>query len=165
VDWQLIILTDVSGSMEPSTVWAALTASVLAGVPALRTRFLTFSTEVIDLTDRLDDPLRLLLEVRVGGGTHIAHALRYARGLVAVPARTMVVVISDFEEGYPVGDLVGEVRALVDGGCAVLGCASLDDRGVARYSVGVAEQLVGAGMPVAALSPLELARWVAERVS
>jgi hypothetical protein len=165
VDWQLIILTDVSGSMEPSTVWAALTASVLAGVPALRTRFLTFSTEVIDLTDRLDDPLRLLLEVRVGGGTHIAKALRYARDQVTVPARTMVVVISDFEEGYPVGDLIGEVRALVDSGCAVLGCASLDDRGVARYSVGVGEQLVAAGMPVAALSPLELARWVGERVS
>ena len=165
IDWRLILLTDVSGSMEPSTVWAALTASVLAGVPALRTHFLTFSTEVIDLTDRLDDPLRLLLEVRVGGGTHIADALRYARGLVTVPNRTMVVVISDFEEGYPVGALIAEVRALVESGCAVLGCASLDDRGTARYCVGVAEQLAAAGMPVAALSPLELARWVGERVS
>jgi hypothetical protein len=164
VDWRLIIVTDVSGSMEPSTVWAALTASILAGVPALRTHFLTFSTEVIDLTDRLDDPLRLLLEVRVGGGTHIAHALRYARGLLTVPNRTMVVVISDFEEGYPVGDLVAEVRALAETGCSLLGCASLDDRGAARYCVGVAEQVTAAGMPVAALSPLELARWVGERV-
>jgi hypothetical protein len=151
--------------MEPSTVWAALTASVLAGVPAIHTQFLTFSTEVINLTDRLDDPLSLLLEVRVGGGTHIANALRYARGLVTVPARTMVVVVSDFEEGSPVGDLLGEVRSLIDSGCALLGCASLNDQGAARYCVGVAEQLVAAGMPVAALSPLELARWVAEQVS
>jgi Mg-chelatase subunit ChlD len=165
VDWRLIVLTDVSGSMEQSTIWSALTASILAGVPALRTHFVTFDTQVVDLTDRLDDPLALLLRVKVGGGTHIAKALRYARDLVTVPARTMVVVVSDFEEGYPVGQLVAEVRMLVGSGCRLLGCASLDDRGAARYSVGVAEQLVAAGMPVAALSPLELARWVGDQIA
>ncbi|MFB6981396.1 DUF5682 family protein [Streptomyces scopuliridis] len=163
-DWRLVLVVDVSGSMEASTVWAALTASVLAGVPAVSTHFVTFSTEVLDLTDQVDDPLGLLLEVRVGGGTNIARGLRHARELVTVPSRTLVVLISDFEEGGPVSPLLTEVRALVDAGCHVLGCASLDDEGRPRYSAGVAGQLVGAGMPVAALSPLELARWVGERV-
>ncbi|WP_240661383.1 MULTISPECIES: vWA domain-containing protein [unclassified Streptomyces] len=164
-DWRLILVTDVSGSMEASTVWAALTASVLAGVPALSTHFLAFSTEVIDLTGHVDDPLSLLLEVSVGGGTHIAAGLRHARELVTVPSRTLVVVVSDFEEGYPVGGLLAEVRALVSAGCHVLGCASLDDAGRPRYSTGIAGQLVAAGMPVAALSPLELARWVGEKIA
>ncbi|MFH9574660.1 DUF5682 family protein [Streptomyces sp. NPDC017454] len=164
-DWRLILVTDVSGSMEASTVWAALTASVLAGVPTLSTHFLAFSTEVIDLTDHVEDPLSLLLEVSVGGGTHIAAGLRHARELVTVPSRTLVVVVSDFEEGYPLGGLLGEVRALVGAGCQVLGCASLDDTGRPRYSTGVAGQLVAAGMPVAALSPLELARWVGEKIA
>ncbi|MEU3791153.1 DUF5682 family protein [Streptomyces fructofermentans] len=164
-DWRLILVTDVSGSMEASTVWAALTASVLAGVPTLSTHFLAFSTEVMDLTGHVDDPLSLLLEVQVGGGTHIAAGLRHARELVTVPSRTLVVVVSDFEEGYPLGGLLAEVRALVGAGCHVLGCASLDDTGRPRYSTGVAGQLVAAGMPVAALSPLELARWVGEKVS
>ncbi|KUL27847.1 DUF5682 family protein [Actinoplanes awajinensis] len=164
VDWQVILLVDVSGSMEASTIWAALTASVLAGVPALRTHFVTFSTEVIDLTDRVTDPLSLLLEIRVGGGTHIAAGLRYARQITLVPSRTLVVTISDFEEGYSVGDLVGAARALVDDGVTLLGCASLDDRGRPRYSTGVASQLVGAGMPVAALSPAELAGWIGDKV-
>ncbi|MEU5591597.1 DUF5682 family protein [Streptomyces sp. NPDC020298] len=164
-DWRLILVTDVSGSMEASTVWAALTASVLAGVPTLSTHFLAFSTEVIDLTDRVEDPLSLLLEVSVGGGTHIAAGLRHARELVTVPSRTLVVVVSDFEEGYPLGGLLAEVRALVGAGCHVLGCASLDDTGRPRYSTGVAGQLVAAGMPVAALSPLELARWVGEKIA
>ncbi|MEU8932445.1 DUF5682 family protein [Streptomyces sp. NPDC048409] len=164
-DWRLVLVTDVSGSMEASTVWAALTASVLAGVPALSTHFLAFSTEVIDLTEHVEDPLSLLLEVRVGGGTHIAAGLRHARELVTVPSRTLVVVVSDFEEGYPVGGLLAEVRALVGAGCQVLGCASLDDSGRPRYSTGVAGQLVAAGMPVAALSPLELARWVGEKIA
>ncbi|WP_374192539.1 DUF5682 family protein [Streptomyces sp. MBT98] len=164
-DWRLILVTDVSGSMDASTIWSALTASVLAGVPTLSTHFLAFSTEVVDLTGHVRDPLSLLLEVSVGGGTHIAAGLRHARGLIEVPSRTLVVVISDFEEGGPLAGLLAEVRALVNTGCHVLGCASLDDAGRPRYSTGVAGQLVAAGMPVAALSPLELARWIGEKTA
>ncbi|MFF7645198.1 DUF5682 family protein [Streptomyces canus] len=163
-DWRLILVVDVSGSMEASVVWSALTAAVLGGVPTLSTHFLAFSTEVIDLTDRVDDPLSLLLEVRVGGGTHIAAGLAQARSLVTVPSRTLVVVVSDFEEGYPLGGLLGEVRALASSGVHLMGCAALDDTGTPRYSVPVAQQLVAAGMPVAALSPLALARWVGDRL-
>lgn len=163
-DWRLVLVVDVSGSMEASTVWSALTASVFAGVPSLSTHFLAFSTEVVDLTDHVSDPLSLLLEVRVGGGTHIAGALRHARTLVTVPERTMVVLVSDFEEGGPIAALLGQVRELVTSGVTVLGCASLDDTGAARYSKSVAGALVDAGMPVAALSPRELARWVGEKV-
>jgi Mg-chelatase subunit ChlD len=163
-DWRLILVVDVSGSMEASVVWSALTASVLAGVPTLSTHFLTFSTQVIDLTDQVADPLSLLLEVRVGGGTHIAAGLSRARSLVTVPSRTLVVVVSDFEEGYPIGGLLAEVRALAGSGVHLLGCAALDDSGAPRYSLPIAQQLVAAGMPVAALSPLALARWVGERL-
>ncbi|MGC4790606.1 vWA domain-containing protein [Micromonospora sp. DT178] len=163
-DWRLVLVVDVSGSMEASVVWSALTAAVLAGVPTLSTHFLAFSTEVVDLTDRVDDPLSLLLEVRVGGGTHIAAGLAAARSLVTVPSRTIVAVVSDFEEGYPLAGLLGEVRTLVGSGVHLLGCAALNDRGAPCYSVPVAEQLVAAGMPVAALSPLELARWVGDRI-
>ncbi|MCX5329093.1 DUF5682 family protein [Streptomyces sp. NBC_00140] len=163
-DWRLILVVDVSGSMEASVIWSALTAAVLGGVPTLSTHFLAFSTEVIDLTERVDDPLSLLLEVRVGGGTHIAAGLAQARSLVTVPSRTLVVVVSDFEEGYPLGGLLGEVRNLASSGVHLMGCAALDDTGSPRYSVPVAQQLVAAGMPVAALSPLALARWVGDRL-
>ncbi|MEU9143885.1 DUF5682 family protein [Streptomyces sp. NPDC048349] len=163
-DWRLILVVDVSGSMEASVIWSALTAAVLGGVPTLSTHFLAFSTQVVDLTDRVEDPLSLLLEVRVGGGTHIAAGLAHARTLMTVPSRTLVVVVSDFEEGAPIGGLLGEVRALAASGAHLLGCAALDDTGTPRYSVPVARQLVAAGMPVAALSPLALARWVGDRL-
>ncbi|MEV7723331.1 DUF5682 family protein [Streptomyces sp. NPDC087917] len=163
-DWRLILVVDVSGSMEASVIWSALTAAVLGGVPTLSTHFLAFSTQVVDLTDRVDDPLSLLLGVRVGGGTHIAAGLAHARTLITVPSRTLVVVVSDFEEGAPVGGLLSEVRALASSGAHLLGCAALDDAGAPRYSVPVARQLVAAGMPVAALSPLALARWVGDRL-
>jgi hypothetical protein len=164
LDYRIVLVVDVSGSMEPSVIYSAMMAAILSGLPAVKVSFLTFSTEVVDLSDRVDDPLALLLEVSVGGGTHIAKALRAARGLIAVPARTIVVVVTDFEEGYGVDGLVAEVRALVESGATALGLAALDDRGEPRYCKAIAELVVGAGMPVAALTPLELARWVGERI-
>jgi Family of unknown function (DUF5682)/VWA domain containing CoxE-like protein len=163
-DWRLILVVDVSGSMESSVIWSALTAAVFAGVSAVSTHFLAFSTAVADFTDQIADPLSLLLEVRVGGGTHIAAGLAAARELVTVPSKTLIVTISDFEEGYPLAGLLGEVRRLAESGVTLLGCASLDDNGTPRYSIPIAQAVAGAGMPVAALSPLELAGWVGERI-
>jgi Mg-chelatase subunit ChlD len=163
-DWRLILVVDVSGSMESSVIWSALTAAVFSGISTLQTHFLAFSTSVIDFTDRVADPLSLLLEVHVGGGTHIAAGLAHARSLVTVPSRTLVVTISDFEEGYGVAGLLAQVRALAESGVTLLGCASLDDHGKPRYSVPIAQAVAASGMPVAALSPLELAGWVGERI-
>jgi Mg-chelatase subunit ChlD len=164
LDWNIVLVVDVSGSMEPSVIYSAMMAAILSAVPWITVRFLAFATEVIDLSAHVSDPLALLLEVSVGGGTHIAKALRYARELAAVPRRTLVVVVSDFEEGYAVEALLGEVRALVESGVTCLGLAALDDRGAPRYQVQIAEQVAGAGMPIAALTPLELARWVGDQI-
>ena len=163
-DWRVILVVDVSGSMEASTIHAAMMAAIISGLPAVSTHFVAFSDTIVDLSDRVGDPLALLLEIRVGGGTNIAAALRYARDLITVPSRTMLVVVSDFEEGAPAAPLIAEVRSLAAGGSQLLGIAALDDRGAPRYELGIAERLVEAGMPIAALTPVELARWVGERL-
>lgn len=163
-EWHVIVLVDVSGSMEPSTVFAAMTASILAGVDALSVTFLAFSTEVIDLSEHVDDPLALLMEIHIGGGTDIARALAVAQDRVRVPSRTMLVLISDFEEGGSVDEMLARVASLSNAGVRLLGCAALDDSGTARYNAAVAEEAAGAGMSVSAVSPTALARWVAEQV-
>jgi hypothetical protein len=56
------------------------------------------------------------------------------------------------------------VRAMVDSGAIGLGLAALSDDGKPRYNKGIAGQVVSQGMPVAALSPMELARWVGEQI-
>lgn len=164
IDWRVILAVDVSGSMEPSIIYSAMMAAILARLPAVSVHFLAFSTEVVDLSQHVDDPLALLLEVRVGGGTHIAKALRFARQLITVPSRTVILTVSDFEEGFPVEGLLAEVRALAQAGVKQLGLAALDDAGRPRYQKNLAELVVGAGMPIAALTPLELARWVGEQL-
>ena len=164
MDWHIVLVVDVSGSMEPSVIYSAMMAAILSGVPWISVKFIAFSTEVVDLSEHVGDPLALLLEVAVGGGTHIAKGLRYARSLVTVPQRTIIVCVSDFEEGFSIDGLLGEVRALVESGVTCLGLAALDDRGAPRYAVPIAEQVAAAGMPIAALTPLELARWVGEKI-
>lgn len=164
MDWHVVLVVDVSGSMEPSVIYSAMMAAILSAVPWIDVRFVAFSTEIVDLSQHVSDPLALLLEVSVGGGTHIAKGLRYARSLVTVPQRTILITLSDFEEGFAVEGLLGEVRALVETGVTCLGLAALDDRGAPRYAVQIAEQVAAAGMPVAALTPLELARWIGEQI-
>jgi hypothetical protein len=164
MDWSIVLVVDVSGSMEPSVIYSAMMAAILSAVPWIGVKFIAFSTEIVDLSEHAHDPLALLLEVSVGGGTHIAKGLRYARSLITVPQRSMVIVVSDFEEGYSIDGLLGEVRALVEAGVTCLGLAALDDRGAPRYAVPIAEQVAGAGMPVAALTPMELARWIGEQI-
>ena len=56
------------------------------------------------------------------------------------------------------------MRQLVEAGVTCLGVAALDDRGAPRYAVPIAEQVAAAGMPVAALTPVEMARWIGEQV-
>jgi hypothetical protein len=83
---------------------------------------------------------------------------------LVVPKRTIVLVVSDFDEGFPVGALLSEVRELVETGAIGLGLAALSDTGKPRYNRAIAEMVVAAGMAVAALTPLELARWIGERI-
>ncbi|MFC7330488.1 DUF5682 family protein [Marinactinospora rubrisoli] len=163
-DWHVHIVVDVSGSMERSTIYAALVASILHGLPALSVSFTAFSTEVMDLTDRVPDPLGLLLEVSVGGGTDIGAGLAHVRGRVRVPSRSIVALITDFEEGGRLARTLAEVRALAESGAHLLGLAALDGTGAPVYNRAIAERFVAAGMPVAALSPEELAGWIGEKV-
>ncbi len=164
MDWHLTFVVDVSGSMTSSVVYSALCAAIFSELPALSIRFLAFSTQVVDLSGHVSDPLTLLLEVQVGGGTHIGLGLRHARAGLRVPSRSMVVLVTDFEEGVSTGEMIAETRALVEAGVKCIGLAALDDQGIARFHQGCAQMVASAGMPVAAVSPEKLAQWVGDQI-
>ena len=164
MDWHLIFVVDVSGSMEASVIYSALVAAIFSALPAIDVRFFAFSTEVIDLSHSVDDPLALLMEVRVGGGTHIGLGLRAAREAIRNPMRTMVVLVTDFEEGMSIPEMLAEIRMLADSGAKLLGLAALDDDAKPRYHTGNAASAVSAGMSVAAVSPERLAQWVGDQI-
>jgi uncharacterized protein with von Willebrand factor type A (vWA) domain len=164
MDWHLIFVVDVSGSMEASVIYSALMAAIFSALPAIDVRFFAFSTAVIDLSNAVDDPLALLMEVQVGGGTHIGLGLRAAREAIKNPSRTLVVLVTDFEEGVSIPEMLAEVRMLADCGARLLGLAALDDDAKPRYHAGNAAGVVSAGMSVAAVSPERLAQWVGDQI-
>ena len=164
MDWHLIFVVDVSGSMEASVIYSALVAAIFSALPAIDVRFFAFNTEVIDLSHSVDDPLALLLEVEVGGGTHIGLGLRAAREAVKNPTRTLVVLVTDFEEGVSIPEMLAEIRMLADSGAKLLGLAALDDDAKPRYHTANATAVASAGMSVAAVSPERLAQWVGDQI-
>jgi Mg-chelatase subunit ChlD len=162
--WQVILLVDQSGSMVASVIHSAVTAACLHGLPAIRTHLCAFDTQVIDLTDRVTDPVEVLMKVQLGGGTDIGNAVAYATGLIESPRRAIVVVISDFFEGGMPELLVRRVRALCEQGTQVLGLAALDPEATPVYDADLARKLVDAGAHVGAMTPGQLASWIAEKV-
>ena len=73
-------------------------------------------------------------------------------------------LITDFFEGAPLDRLFATAKQLIDSGVTLLGLAALDERAEPTYDHAVAARLVQMGAHVAAMTPGELAAWVAEKV-
>ena len=65
----------------------------------------------------------MLLSVQLGGGNDTALALKYATGLIRQPARTILVLISDFYEGDGPAEraMIDQTRYLADCGVRLIG--------------------------------------------
>ena len=162
VAWDVIILVDQSASMASSLLHSAVMASIMAALPGISVRLILFDTTVVDVSHLADDPVEVLMTCQLGGGTDIANAVGYAAAQVAQPTRTVLTLISDFEEGGSVSALVARVRDLAGSGVTMLGLASLTDDGAPWFDRAVADRLVDAGMRVAAMTPDRFAQWLAQ---
>ena len=117
----MIVAVDQSGSMLDSAIFSAVMASIFAELPSVRTSLFLFDTEIADLSDKVGQPVDVLLSIQLGGGTNITKALQYANQLVAQPGRTIVVLITDFYEGRAERDLVNQVHLMAQSGIRMIG--------------------------------------------
>jgi Mg-chelatase subunit ChlD len=160
--WEVILCIDQSGSMTDSVIHAAVMAGILAGLPAVRVRLVVFDTSVVDLSEHVSDPVEVLMSVQLGGGTNIGQAVRYCEQLVSQPRRTVLVLVTDFCEGADPRALISACKRLREEGVRLLGLAALDAQANPWYDEQLAGRLAAEGMEIAALTPLQLARWLAE---
>ena len=162
VAWDIIIVVDQSASMSSSLLHSAVMASILAALPGMSVRLILFDTSVVDVSHLVHDPVEILMTSQLGGGTDIANAVGYAAAQVTQPTRTVLALVSDFEEGGSVSSLVTRVRGLADSGVTMLGLASLTDDGAPWFDRTVADKLAAVGMRIAAMTPDRFADWLAE---
>jgi Mg-chelatase subunit ChlD len=162
--WQVIILVDESGSMADSVIHSAVTAAIFFGIKTLRTHLVLFDTSIVDVSADCSDPVETIMKVQLGGGTDIGQAVCYAESLIDNPRRAIVVLITDFYEGAPIHNLFAACKRLIEQGTLLLGLAALDAQAIPNYDQGTASHIASLGGHVGAMTPGELAAWVAEKV-
>lgn len=155
--WHVIVAVDQSGSMLDSAIFSAVMASIFAELPSVRTSLFLFDTDVADLTDQVGQPVDVLLSIQLGGGTDITRALRYANQLVREPARSIVVLITDFYEGRAENELVRQVREMSQSGVRMIGLGALGYDARPEFNKSTAAKCRKAGMDILSCTPEKLA--------
>lgn len=164
VTWDIVMAVDCSASMLDSVIHSAVMAGIFHAIPSLRVRLVAFDTSIVDLSDEVADPTELLLSVQLGGGTDIGGALEYCASLVEQPSLTILIVVTDFEEGGGPERMLTTIRSLSGDGVKVLGLAALNESAEPSYDREIAQRCVSAGAHVAALTPNRLAEWVCQTI-
>jgi hypothetical protein len=156
VEWTVIVCLDQSGSMASSLVYGAVTASILASLPALRTHLVAFDTEVVDLTDRVADPVDVLFGIQLGGGTDIDRAVGYCQTLVTEPRKTLLVLVTDLYEGGNSRSLLHRLDALVRSGVRAVCLLALTDTGDVGFDHALAREVRDLGVAAFACTPAKI---------
>lgn len=58
--WSIILDIDQSGSMGESVIYSSIISCILASMSSIKTRIVAFDTNIVDLTEKSDDPVDLL---------------------------------------------------------------------------------------------------------
>ena len=149
----VIVCIDQSGSMGESVVYSGVFGAVLASIPALRTHVVAFDTEIADLTEKMSDPVDVLLGVQLGGGTDINRALGYCQKLITRPTDTILVLITDLYEGGNQAEMRKRAAAIVGSGVTMVTLLALADDGAPGYDTANAASFASLGIPSFACTP------------
>jgi Mg-chelatase subunit ChlD len=149
----VVLCLDQSGSMGSSVVYSGIFGSVMASIPAIKTKMVVFDTAVADLTEDLTDPVELLFGVQLGGGTDIHAALTYCQQIITRPLDTVLVLITDLYEGGDVAGMRKKAAEMAAAGVQLVVLLALNDEGAPSYDHANAQFLSDLGVPVFACTP------------
>jgi len=149
----VVLAIDQSGSMASSVVYASVFGAVLASIRALKTSLVVFDTAVVDLTEKLQDPVDVLFGTQLGGGTDINKAIAYSQTLITRPRDSIFVLISDLIEGGVRAQMLSRIAAMHAAGVRVAVLLALSDDGAPAFDGENAAALAGLGVPAFACTP------------
>ncbi len=149
----IVLCIDQSGSMATSVVYSSIFGAVLASMRAVSTKLVVFDTEVVDLSEKLSDPVDLLFGTQLGGGTDINRAVGYCQQLITRPSQSIFVLISDLIEGGVEEQLLRRAAQLLSSGVQVVCLLALSDEGSPCYDEGLAAKMTALGAPAFACTP------------
>ena len=149
----IVLCVDQSGSMASSVVYAGIMAAVLASIKAVKTHLVVYDTAVVDLSDKLADPVDVIFGTQLGGGNDTPLALRYCKPLIRRPSETIFILISDLYEGAGEREMLKLSAQIIASGVQMIVLTALDDHGSPSFNRDCAAKYAAMNVPTFACTP------------
>lgn len=133
--------------MGESVIYSSIMSCILASMASIRTHIVAFDTNIVDLTEKCDDPVDLLFGFQLGGGTNIDQSVAYCQKFVENPSKTLFFLITDLEEGGNRASLMNRLKELKESGVTVVCLLAIADGGKPYYDAQMAEKVARIGIP------------------
>ena len=151
--WNVILDIDQRGSMGESVIYSSIISCILASMSSISTRIVAFDTNIVDLTEKSDDPVDLLFGFQLGGGTNIDQSVAYCEKFIENPKKTLFFLITDLEEGGNRAALLRRLGDLKEAGVTLVCLLALAEGGRPYYDTQMAQKVAALKIPCFACSP------------
>jgi VWA domain containing CoxE-like protein len=125
----------------------------MATTPAVSRKFVVFDIAIIDLTEKLANPVEVLFGLQSSGGADINRSVPDVRDLVTRPAQTHFITIIDLYEGGNREEMLSCAEEAVQAGINVIVLPALSDDGRCSIDTQAAHHSASLGRPVLACMP------------
>lgn len=156
--YTVILDIDQSGSMGESVIYSSIMSCILASMSAIKTKVVAFDTNILDLSEKCEDPIDLLFGFTLGGGTDIEKSIKYCTKYIENPKKTIFFLISDLEEGGNRAGLLRRLTQMKEDGVIVICLLAISDSGKPYYDANMAQRIANNGIPCFAAAPQMLPR-------
>lgn len=156
--YTVILDIDQSGSMGESVIYSSIMSCILASMSAIKTKVVAFDTNIVDLSEKCEDPIDLLFGFTLGGGTDIEKSIKYCTKYIENPKKTIFFLISDLEEGGNRAGLLRRSTQMKEDGVIVICLLAISDSGKPYYDANMAQRIANNGIPCFAAAPQMLPR-------
>ena len=156
--YTIILDIDQSGSMGESVIYSSIMSCILASMSAIKTKVVAFDTNIVDLSEKCEDPIDLLFGFTLGGGTDIEKSIKYCTKYIENPKKTIFFLISDLEEGGNRAGLLRRLTQMKEDGVIVICLLAISDSGKPYYDANMAQRIANNGIPCFAAAPQMLPR-------
>ena len=156
--YTVILDIDQSGSMGESVIYSSIMSCILASMSAIKTKVVAFDTNIVDLSEKCEDPIDLLFGFTLGGGTDIEKSIKYCSKYIENPKKTIFFLVSDLEEGGNRAGLLRRLTQMKEDGVIVICLLAISDSGKPYYDANMAQRIANNGIPCFAAAPQMLPR-------
>ena len=156
--YTVVLDIDQSGSMGESVIYSSIMSCILASMSAIKTKVVAFDTNIVDLSEKCEDPIDLLFGFTLGGGTDIEKSIKYCSKYIENPKKTIFFLISDLEEGGNRAGLLRRLTQMKEDGVIVICLLAISDSGKPYYDANMAQRIANNGIPCFAAAPQMLPR-------